>query len=176
MLFSQQVMSICEPPWTTAYLVYLSLTIFQSLLKFMSNESMMPSDHLILCCPLLLLPSIFPSIRDFSNVSAVCIMWPKYWSFSIRPSKEYAKFLSLKLTGFIFLLSKGLSSVFSSTTVQKHQFFGALPSLLSRSHIRTSLLENSEPWIYEPLSAKWCLLFNTRSSFFIAFCQEAIVF
>ena len=88
----------------------------------------MPSNHFILCHPLLL-PSIFPSVRVFSNESVLHIRWPKYWSFSfsISPSNEYSGLLGL--TGWISLLSKELSRVFSNTTVQKHQFFGAQLSL-----------------------------------------------
>ena len=104
-------------PWTVAHQASRSITKSQSLLKLMSIELVMPSDHLILCRPLLLPPSIFPSIRVFSNESALCIRWPKYWSFSfsISPSNEHP--------GLISLLFKGLSKVFSNTTVQKHQFF-----------------------------------------------------
>jgi len=75
-------------PWTTAHQASLFFTFFKSLLKHMSVESMMPSNHLILCCPLLPLPSIFPSIRVFSNESVICIRWPKYWSFSICPFND----------------------------------------------------------------------------------------
>ena len=98
----------------------LSVTNSWSLLKLMSIESVMPSNHLILCCPLLLLPSSFPSIRVFSSESVLHMRWPKYWSFSfsISPSNEY----SLGWTGLISLQSKGLSRVFSNTTVKKHQF------------------------------------------------------
>ena len=87
----------------------------------MYNESVMLSNLLILCFPLLLLLSIFPSIRVFSTVSAVCIRWPNYWSFSfsISPSNEYSGLISLGLTDLISLQSKGLSSVFSSTIIQK---------------------------------------------------------
>ena len=90
----------------------------------MSIESVMPSHHLILCHPLLLLPSIFPSIRVFSNESVLHIRWPKYWnfSFSISPSNEYSDWFHLGWTGLIFLQSKGLSRVFSNTTVQKHHW------------------------------------------------------
>ena len=118
-------------PWTAACQVPLSSTISQSLLKFMSFESVMPSNHLILCCPRLLLPSIFPRIGVLSNQSAVRIQRPKYWnfSFSISPSKEYSGLIYFKIFGLVFLLSKGLSRVFYSTTVQKHQFFGAQLSL-----------------------------------------------
>ena len=111
----------------------------QSLSKLMSIESMMPSKHLILCCPLLL-PAIFLSIRIFSNELALYIRWPYYWSFSINPSNKYSELISFRI-GLISLLSKGLSGVFSSTTVQKHQFFCALTSLWSNSHINTWLLE-----------------------------------
>ena len=98
-----------------------------TLLKLLSIELVMPSNHLILCCPLLLLPSIFPIIRVFSNESALHIRWPKYWSFSftISPSNEYSGLISFPsgLIGLISFQSKGLSRVFSKTTVQKHQFF-----------------------------------------------------
>ena len=109
----------------------LSSTISQNLLKPMSIESVMPSSRLILCHPRLLLPSIFPSIRVFSNELALCIKRPKYWSFSfsISPSSEHSGSSSLGLTGTISLQSKGLSRVFANTTSQKHQFFGAQPAL-----------------------------------------------
>ena len=130
-------------PWTAAHQASLYFTISWGLLKLMSIESVMPSNHLILCHPLLLPPSIFPSIRVFSNESAVCIRWPKYWSFSfsVSPSNEYSGLISFRLTGLISLPSKGLSRVFSNTTVQKHQFFDAQPSLWFNSHIHTWLLE-----------------------------------
>ena len=86
-------------PWTAASQASLSITNSQSLLKVMSIESVMPSNHLIVCCPFLLLPSIFPSIRVFSNESALRIMWPKYWSFSfsMSPSNEYSGLISLRM-------------------------------------------------------------------------------
>ena len=118
-------------PWTAAHQASLSITSSQSLLKLTSIESVMPSNHLILCRPLLLLPSIFPSIRVFSNESALCIRWPKYWSSastSVLPI--YTQDLSpLGWTGWISLQSKRLSRVFSNTTVQKHPFFGTQLSL-----------------------------------------------
>ena len=85
--------------WTAACQASLSITNSQSLLKLMSITSVMPSNHLILCCPLLLSPSIFPSIRVFSNESVFCIRWPKYWSFSfsISPSNEYSGLISFKV-------------------------------------------------------------------------------
>ena len=96
------------------------------------------------CHSLLLLLSIFPSISVFSNQSVLCIRWPKYssFNFSISPSNEYSGLIFFRIDWFfISLLLKGLSRIFSSTTVWKHQFFGAQPSLLSNSHIRTWLLE-----------------------------------
>ena len=95
------------------------------------HESVMPSNHLVLCCLLLLLPSIFPSIRVFSNELALHIRCRKYrnFSFSISPSNEYSGLISLRLTGWISLQSKRLSRGFFSTTVQKPQFFGTQPSL-----------------------------------------------
>ena len=109
--------------WTAS----LSVTNSQSLLKLRSFELVMPSNHLILCRPLLLPPSHLPSIRAFSNESALRIRWPKYWSFSfsISPSNEYSGLISFKIDGLDLLKSKGLSRVFSNTTVQKHKFFSA---------------------------------------------------
>ena len=118
-------------PWAAARQASLFITSSWSPPKPMSIKSVMPSNHLILCRPLLLLPSTFPSIRVFSNESALRIRWPKYWSFSpsISPSNEHPGLISLEWTGWISLQSKGLSRVFSNTTVQKHQFFGAKLSL-----------------------------------------------
>ena len=106
-------------------------------------KSVMLSNHLILCPPLLLLPSIFPSIRVFSSESALCIRWPEYCSFSfnISPSNEYSGLISFRIDWFNLLQSKGLLRVFSSTTVRRYQLFGAKPFLLSSSYIRTWLLE-----------------------------------
>ena len=107
-------------PWTAAHQASLSITNSQSLLKLMSNQSVMPSNYLTLCCPLLLLPSIFPSIRVFSKESVLHIRWPRYWSFSFQhhPSNENPGLISLGWTGWISLQSKGLSRVFSNTIVQ----------------------------------------------------------
>ena len=114
-------------PWTAACQAYLSIAKSQSLLKLMSIESVMPSNNLILCRPLLLLPSIFPSIGVFSNESALRIRWPKYWSFSfsISPSNEYSGLISFRMDNLNLLAVRGLSRVFSNTTVQKHQFSSA---------------------------------------------------
>ena len=125
-------------PWTAAHQAFLSIANSWSLLKLMSIESVILSNHLILWHPLLLLPSIFHSIRVFSNESTLCIRWPKYWSFSfsISPSNEYLGLISFRMDwfplgwiGLISWLSKELLRVFSNTTAQKHQFFGSQPSL-----------------------------------------------
>ena len=130
-------------PWTAACQASLSIINSWSLLKLMSIESVMPSNHLILCHHLLLLPSIFPNIRVFSNELALRIRWPKYWSlsFNISPSNEHPGLISFRMDWLDCLQSKGLSRVFSSTTIQKHQFVDAQPSLWSNSHIQTLLLE-----------------------------------
>ena len=126
-------------PWIAARQASLSITNSRSSLRLTSIESVMPSSHLILCSPLFLLPPIPPSIRVFSNESTLRMRWPKYWSFSfsIIPSKEHPGLISLEWTGWISLQSKGLSRVFSNTTVQKHQYFGAQLSSQSNSHIHT---------------------------------------
>ena len=110
-------------PRTAACQPSLSFTISQSLLKLMSIESVMPSGHLILYRPLLLLPSVFPSIRVFSSESVLRIRWPKYWSFSISPSSEYSGLISFRVDWLDLLAVQGLSRVFSNTIIQKHQFF-----------------------------------------------------
>ena len=109
--------------------------------QIMSIESMMLSNHLILCRSLLLLllPSIFSSIRVFSSELALHIRWPKYWSFSFSnsPSNEYSELISFRIDWLDLLAVQGLSRVFSSTTTQKHQFFHIQPSLWSNSHNHT---------------------------------------
>ena len=118
-------------PSTAALQASQSITNSWSLPKLMSIKLLMASNHLILCCPLLLLPSIFSSIRVFSNQSTPRIRWPKYWSFSfnISPSNEHPGLISLGWTGWI--------SLQSNNTVQKHQFFSAQFSLQSNSHSHT---------------------------------------
>ena len=130
-------------PWTAACQAPLSSSVSWSFLRFMSIESVMLSNHLILCCPLLLLPSIFSRIRVFSNKSAFASGGQSIGasaSASVLPMNIQGWF-PLGLIGLISLLSKGLSKIFSSTTARKHQFFGSQPPLWSNSHIRTWLLE-----------------------------------
>ena len=115
-------------PWTAARQASLSITNSQSLLKLMSIKLVMPSNYLILCCPLLLLPSIFPSIRVFSNESVLCITWPKYWSFSfsISPSNEYSRLISFRMDWLDLLAVQG-----------------TLKSLLQHHNSKASILRHS---------------------------------
>ena len=118
-------------PWTAARQASLSLPISWSLPKFISIASVMPSNHLILCHPLLLLPSTFPSIWVFSSESACHIRWPKYWSFSfsITPSKEYSGLISFNIDWFDLLPAQGILKSLLQHHIWKHQFFSILPSL-----------------------------------------------
>ena len=141
--FSHSVMSDSATPWTAARQTSWSITNCQSLLKHMSIESVMPSNHLILCCSLLLLSSIFPSIGVFANESVLhssCQSIGASAKASVLPVNFQGWFL-LELTSLISLQSKGLSRLFYNTTVQKHQFFSAQPSLWFNSHIHTWPLE-----------------------------------
>ena len=153
--FSHSVVFDSVIPWTAARQASLSITISRSLLKLMSFESVMPSNHLIFCHPLLLLPSIFPSIKVFSNESALPIRWPKYWSFSfsIRPSNEYSGLISFRMDWFYLLVVQG-----------------TLKSLLQHHNSKASIL--------------WCAaLKNKNYSFFnwriialqnfVVFCQTS---
>ena len=124
--------TLCNPMDCVAHQASLSVTNSWSSLKLMSTESVKSSNHLILCRPLLLLPSIFPSIRVFPNESVLPIRWPKYWSFSFSYQTfqwTFRTWSPLGWTGWISLQSKGLSRVFSNTRVQNPQFFGAQLSL-----------------------------------------------
>ena len=118
-------------PWTAALQASLSITNSRSLLILMSIKSVVPSSHLILCCPLFLPHVIFTTIRVFSNESVLRIRWPKYWSFSfsISPSNEYSGQITFRMDRFDLLAVQGTSGGFSNTIVQEHQFFGAQFSL-----------------------------------------------
>ena len=133
-------------PWTAAHQASLSITNSRSSPKLISIESVMPSSHLILCRSLLLLPSIFPSIRVFSNESALCIRWPKYWSFrfSISPSNEHSGLISFRMDWLDLLAVQGtLKSLLQHHSSKKHQFLGSQLSSQSNSHNHTWLLEKS---------------------------------
>ena len=124
---TQSCLTLCNPHEPLqARQASLSITNSQSPPKLMSIELVMPSNHLILYCPLLL-PSIFPSTRVFSNESALCIRWPKYWSFSfnISPSSEHSVLMSFRMDWLDLLAAQGTLRSLLNTTVQKHQFFGA---------------------------------------------------
>ena len=139
---AQSCLTFCNP-MNGSMPSLLSITSSQSLLKLMPIESVMPSNHLILCHPLLFLPTIPPCIRVFSNDSTLRMRWSKYWSFgfSISPSSEHPGLISFRMNCWISLKSMGLSRVFSNTTVQKHQFFGTQLFSQSNSHIHSRPLE-----------------------------------
>ena len=139
---AQSCLTLCAP-WTAAHQTYLSITKTWSLLRLMSIESVMPSNHIIPCRLLLLLPSTCPSIRVFSNESVLCIKWPKYWRFSlsISPSNEYSGLTSFRTDWLDLLAGQGTLKSLPNTTVKKYQFFSAQLSLYSTSHIHTWLLE-----------------------------------
>ena len=124
-----------ETPWTAAHLASLSFTIFQSLLKLMSIESMMPSNHLILCHPLLLLPSIFPSILVVSNELTPCISWSKYWSFSftISPSNEYSGLISFRIDWFDLLAVQGYIGTQISSLIDLARIFRTVLTMMRGS-------------------------------------------
>ena len=172
LLFSRCHIQLLVTPWTAAHKASLSFTIFWSLLKLMSIRSVMPSNHLFLCHPLLLLPSIFPSIRVFTNESALHVRWPKYWSFnfSISPSNKYSGLISFRIDWFDLLAVQGTLK----SLLQKHLFFGVQPSLWSNSHIHTWLLEKTIALtIWTFVSKVMSLLFNTLSRFVIAFLTRS---
>ena len=128
-------------PWTAACQASLSITNSWRLLKLMSIESVMPSNH-FLCHPLLLLPSIFPNIRVFSNESVLRIRWPKYLSFSISPSNEYSGLIFFRIDWFGLLASpRDSPTVFSNAAVQKHQFFHGQLSFFMKVIIKNCVVQ-----------------------------------
>ena len=147
--FSRSVVSNSATPWTAACQASLSITNSWRLLKFMSTESVMPSNHLILCCPLLLPPSIFPSIRVFSSESVLCIRWPKYWSFSftISPSNEYSGLISFRMDWVDLLAVRG-------TLKSLLQHHSSKASILQRFqfHSGENLVKPNDQWGASPLA------------------------
>ena len=143
-------------PWMAARQTSLSITSSRSSLRLMSIGSVMPSSHLTLCHPLLLLPPIPPSIRVFSNESTLAGGGQSTGASALASflPKKSQGWSPSEWTGWISLQSKGLSRVFSNTTVQKHQFFSAQPSSQSNSHIHTWPQEKPQPWLDGPLLAK----------------------
>ena len=161
---SLSCVQLIATPWTAAHQAPLSSTISWSPPKPMSIESVMPSNHLILCRPLLLLPLIFPSIRVFSNESALPIRWPKYWSFSfnISPTNEHPGLISFRMDWLDLLaVQRNLKSLLQhhsskASILQRSAFFTVQ---LSRPYTTTG---KTEPWLDGPLTAKWCLWFLIR--------------
>ena len=178
---SQSVQSLSrvwlfEIPWTAARQASLSITNPQSLLKLMSIESVMPSNHLIICRPLLLPPSIFPSIRVFSNESVLGIKWPKYWSFSfsVSSSNEYSGFISFRIDWFDLLAVQGtLKSLLQhhspKVSILQHSAFFIVQ--LSHPYMTTIKTIALNRWTF--FSKVTSLLFNMLSMFVIAFFQGA---
>ena len=162
-------------PWTAAHQASLSFTISQSLLRLTSIESVMPSNHLILCRPLSLLPSIFPSIRIFSNESALQTRWPKYWSFSfsISPSNEHSGLSSFRMDWFEPLAVQGtVKSLLQhqsskASILQRSAFF-----MVQISHRYMTTGENIALSIETFAGKVMSLLFNTRSRLVIAFLSK----
>jgi len=163
-------------PWTVACQASLSITNSQSLLKLMSIQSVMQSNHLILCCPLLLLPSIFPSIRVFSTESVICIRWPKYWSFrfSISPSNEYLGLIFFRIDWFDLLAVQG-------TLKSLPQHHSSKASILQRSTFFVVQLSHPYMTIGKTIAlTRWTfvgkvmsLLFNILSRLVIAFLPRS---
>ena len=159
LLFSCQIMSLSATPWTAASQTSLSLTICQSLPKFMFIPLVMPASLLLLWCPLLLLPSVFPSISDFSNESVVHIRWPKYWSFSfsISLSSEYSGLISLKTDRFDLLAVQG-----------------TLRSLLQHHSLKASILWHS-PFFTVQLSRPYMTTGKTIALTYTDLCRQSSV-
>ena len=161
-------------PWTAARQASLSITNSQSLLKLMSIESVMPSNHLILCHPLLLLPSIFPSIRVFSNESVFCIRWPKYWSISIRPSNEYLRLLSFRMDWLDLLAVQGtLKSLLQHHSSKASILLCSAFFIVHLSHpymtTRKIIALTRQTFVGKVMS----LLFNMRSRLVITFLPRS---
>ena len=171
--FSRSVVSDSATLWIAARQASLSITNSRSSLRLTSTESVMPSSHLILCHPLLLLPSIFPSIRAFSNESALRIRWPKYrsLSFSISPSDEHPEWFPLGWIGWISLQSKGLSRVFSSSKASILQRSAFFIVQLSHPYTTTGKTIALTRWAF--VGKVMSLLFNMLSRLVITFLPRS---
>ena len=166
--------TFCDP-WAVARQDSLSFTISWNLLKLMSIESVMPSNHLVLCCPLLLPPSIFPSIKVFSNASAVCIRWPEYWSFSfsISSSSEYSGLISFRMDWFDLLAVQGtlkslLQHCSSEASILQHLTF----FMVQLSHLYMITGKIIAVTLWTCVGKVMSLLFNMLSRFVIAFLSR----
>ena len=160
-------------PWTEAHQAHLSFTISWTLFKLKSTELVMSSNHFILCWPLLLLPSIFPSIRVFFNELALHIRWPKYWSFSISPSNEYSGLIFFTIDWLDLLTVQGTYRVFSSTTVQSINSL-AVSLLYVPTHLYMTTEKTIALIIQIFVSKVISLLFNMLFRFVIAFLPRNI--
>ena len=138
--------------WTAAHQASVSFTISRVLLKLMSFEKVRPSSHLILCRPLPLLPSVFPSIRVFSNELALRIRWPNYWSFSISPPNEYWGLISFRMDWLDLLAVQGTLR----NLLQHHSSKASVLWCSAFFMIHTWLLEKSLFWLFRTFSANWC--------------------
>ena len=175
--FSRSVTSDSfSTPWTAAHQASLSMTSSWSLLKLMSIKSVIPSNYLILCCPLLLLPSIFPSFRVFSNESVICIRWPRNWSFSISisPSNEYSGLISFRIDWFDLLAVQGtLKNLLwyhsSKASILWHSAFFMVQ--LSHPYMTTGTTVALMRWTF--VGKVMSLLLNMLSMFVIAFIQRS---
>ena len=171
------VVELLVTPGTAAHQAFLSFTISLNLLKLMSIESVMPSNHLVLCRPLLLLPSIFPSIRDFSNESALCITWPKYWSFSfsISHSNEYSGLITFRMDWLDLLAVQGILKILlqhhsskASIILQQSAFF-----MVQLSHLCIITGKTVALTIRTFVGKVKSLLFNMLSRFVITFLPRS---
>ena len=166
-------------PWTVVCEAFLSFTISQSLLTLMSIQSVMPSNHLILCCPLLLLPSIFPSIRAFSNRSALSIRCPKYWSFSfsISPSNEYSRLISFKIQWFDILTVQGtLEHLLEHHSSKASILWYSAFYMVQLSHPYMTTGKTIAFSIQTFFNKKNVSVFNMLSKLLIPFLSEAVIF
>ena len=163
-------------PWSAAHQASLSINNFQSLLKFESIKLVTPSNHLFLCCSFLFLPSIFPSIRVFSNKSVLCIRWPKYWSFSfsISPSTEYSGLISFRIDWFHLLaVQRTLNSLLqhhsSKASILQHSAFFIVQ--LSHPYMTTGKTIALTKWTF--IGKVMSLLFNMLSRLVITFLPRS---
>ena len=162
-------------PWTAACQSSLSITNSRSLFKLISIELVMTFNHLILCHPLHLPPSIFSNIRVFSNESALCIRWPKYWSFSfnISPSNEYPRLISFRMYWLDLLSVQGTLKSLLQDHSSKHQFFGAQSSWQSNSHIHTCTGKTIALTRWTLVGKVMSLLLNMLSRLLITFLPRS---
>ena len=173
---AQSCPTLCDPKYRSTCQASLSITNAQSLLKLMSIELVMPSNHLILCHPLLLLPSIFPSIRVFSNESVLCIRWPKCWSFSfsISPSNEYSRLISFKIDWFdLFAVQGTLKSLLQHHSSKASILWCSIFFIVQLSHPYMTTGKTIALTIQNFVGKVMSLFFNMLSRLIIAFISRS---